>query len=714
MAVAVRPIRRPLAAVTKPLASSGVSAGPVLAALVAVSIFVRMLVGWLRPTPIYLGDEYLYAALGRSIAESGRPLVRGEVADFPALLQPIVTAPAWLVHDVGTSYHLVQGLGAAAMSLAALPVYWLARRLDLSARLGLGLAALALALPDLIYAGWVVAEPFAYPLVLGAVAAAVAALARPSRRSQVLFVALAGLAAFARIQFIVLPACFAGAVLFVGLSERRLRETIREQALPLLLLAAPVALALVLGPARVLAFYGGVVEAHVDPLAVARNSAPNLLVLLYASGFVLVPGALLGLFLALARPRSRAEGAFAALTLLLTVSLLAEAGLFGAVDRAQERYVFYVLPLVAIGFGLYASRGWPYRLQHALLAAGLVAVAAVVPLAGFAAAEEKMHSPLLYADYRIEQWLGSPGTGSLAVALAAAVGVGIVVVASARPRLATGAAIGLALALCAGFSATAAMFDTENTTSARRSFFGPDRSWVDNASVGDVTLVRNVDGQRGPAFQQLFWNRSVKRLVLMPGATIIDPFRADAVEVAPDGTLVAAGRPLSGALLMDEHAVAAELSGAEKVGSAPGFSLYRPVGQPRLSLLFNGRYFDGWLAPTGGVTLWPRPGQRRVAGTLVLELEAPATESISRLRLRLPAGALDVNVAPRAATTVRLPVCAAGPWSATFAAPVTGYVGSRRVSLRSDAFRFVPGAEGCAAGARPRQVTLASRSESTV
>ncbi len=715
MAVAVRPIRRPLAAVTKPLASSGLSAGPVLASLVAVSVFVRVLVGWLRPTPIYLGDEYLYAALGRSIAETGRPLVRGEAADFPALLQPILTAPAWLLHDVGTAYHVVQGLGAFAMSLAALPVYWLARRLDLSAAVGLGLAALTLALPDLIYAGWVVAEPFAYPLVLGAVAAGVAALARPSRRSQLLFVALAGLAAFARIQFIVLPACFAAAVVLFGLRERRLRETVREQALPLFLLAAPVALALVLGPSRVLAFYGGVVEADVDPVAVARNSAPNLLVLLYASGFVLVPGALLGLGLALARPRNRAETAFAALTLLLTVSLLGQAGLFGAFDRAQERYLFYVLPLAAIGFGLYASRGWPYRLQHALLAAGLVAVAAVVPLAGFAAAEEKMHSPLLYADYRIEQWLGSPGTGSLAVALAATAGLAAVVVASARPRLATGAAIAVALLLCAGFSAAAAIFDTENTTSARRSFFGPDRSWVDSANVGEVTLVRNVDGQRGPAFQQLFWNRSVKRLVLMPGATIIDPFRADAVDVARDGTLVVAGRRLTGALLMDEHAVAVELTGAEKVGSAPGFSLYRPVAQPRLSLLFNGHYFDGWLAPTGGVTLWPRPGRSRVAGTLVLELEAPATETMSTVRLRLPgARALDVQVPPRAATAVRLPVCADGPWSATFAAPVTGYVGSRRVSLRSEAFRFVPGPEGCATGARPRQVTLASRSESAV
>jgi hypothetical protein len=109
MAVAVRPVRRPLTAVPAPIERAGLAAWPLLAALVALSVGVRTALGWLRETPIYLGDEYLYAELGRSIAETGRPLVRGAASDFPALLQPIVTAPAWLFGDVGTSYHLVQG-----------------------------------------------------------------------------------------------------------------------------------------------------------------------------------------------------------------------------------------------------------------------------------------------------------------------------------------------------------------------------------------------------------------------------------------------------------------------------------------------------------------------------------------------------------------------------------------------------------------------------
>jgi len=346
--VAARPtLTLPAAAIER----SGLSAARLLAGIVGLSFAVRVALAWLRSTPVYFGDEYLYSSLGRSLAEHGRPLVRGHAADFPALLQPLLTAPLWLVDDVGVAYHLVQTFGALAISLAAVPVYWLARRLDLSAGVALALAVLALALPDLVYASWVVAEPFAYPLAL----AAVAALARPTRGAQLAFVALAALAAFARIQFVVLPACFLGAVVIAGLRERRVRAALREQLLPFALFAVPVAVALALGPSRVLAFYGGVVHVHLDPLALVGRSGRNLLVLLYDSGFVLVPGALLGLGLALARPRSRGELAFAAMTALLAVALLVEAGLFGAVEQAQERYLFYILPLAAIGFALYAA-----------------------------------------------------------------------------------------------------------------------------------------------------------------------------------------------------------------------------------------------------------------------------------------------------------------------------------------------------------------------
>ena len=82
-----------------------------------------------RATPICFPDEYIYSEVGRSIAEHGRPLVRGGSAPFPALLQPLLTAPAWLFDDVATSFRTIQLISAVVMSLGAVAVFWLARRL---------------------------------------------------------------------------------------------------------------------------------------------------------------------------------------------------------------------------------------------------------------------------------------------------------------------------------------------------------------------------------------------------------------------------------------------------------------------------------------------------------------------------------------------------------------------------------------------------------
>ena len=157
---------------------------PALIALVGASFVVRTALAWLRATPALFPDEYIYSSLGRSLAESGRPLIRGGSAHFPALLQPILTAPAWLIGDVGVAFRVVQTISALAMSLAAIPVYLLAIRLGLSRRVALALAALAVLVPDLMYASFVTSEPFAYPLVLATVAAASFALAQPTRRTQ--------------------------------------------------------------------------------------------------------------------------------------------------------------------------------------------------------------------------------------------------------------------------------------------------------------------------------------------------------------------------------------------------------------------------------------------------------------------------------------------------------------------------------------------------
>ena len=167
---------------SRTLSASRIAAIPAryaLAGIVALSFVVRLAAVTAHATPLYFPDEYIYGSLARSLAESGKLVIRGQAAHFPALLEPLLAAPFWLFHDPMLAYRLTLGLNALAMSLAAIPVYLLARRLGLGAGLALGAAALAVASPDLLFASFVLADPIAYPLVLTALYLGVRALEKP-------------------------------------------------------------------------------------------------------------------------------------------------------------------------------------------------------------------------------------------------------------------------------------------------------------------------------------------------------------------------------------------------------------------------------------------------------------------------------------------------------------------------------------------------------
>src|SRR5258705_13071731 len=100
-----------------------------LAGALLVVFAVRVTLAWLHATPNYFPDEYLYAALGRSFGSFDGATIRGGAAHFPALLEPLLAAPFWHIGSVETAYRLVQVVHAAVFTLAAIPVYSLARGL---------------------------------------------------------------------------------------------------------------------------------------------------------------------------------------------------------------------------------------------------------------------------------------------------------------------------------------------------------------------------------------------------------------------------------------------------------------------------------------------------------------------------------------------------------------------------------------------------------
>jgi hypothetical protein len=673
-----------------------------LGTLVGASFAVRTTLAWLRSAPALFPDEYIYSSIGRSIAESGRPSIRGGPSHFPALLEPIVTAPAWLIGDVDTAFRIVQAIGALAMSLAAVPAFLLARRLGLSARVSFVIAVFTVLVPDLLYASFVSAEALAYPLVLTAVYVATRALAEPTRRIQVLFVVVAGLATLARVQFAVLPVVFLLATFAVGLRERRVKDALREQVVALGVFGVAAVGLLARGPARSVGVYRWLLGFHAGPLGIAHWAALDAMTLAYAAGWIIVPGALLGLWLTIARPRSTEELAFGVVTVLLIAALFFEAGLLQASlpvgKEIQERYVFYAAPLLGLCFALYASRGWPLRLRHLALAAALVLVSVRLPLSGYAVVSTLSGSPILFGVHWLTGKLGTPGNASAAVAVAVALMTAVAVLGSRRPRIGTPVVLGLALLATGAASAGAVIFDIQNTAVVTRAYLPGDPSWVDRAGLHSVTLLQSFSGGRGNSLQELFWNRSIRRVVLLPGASRFDSFRVERSRVSADGSLTVGGLPVGGPLLVDEFGSTVLLRGARELESEPTAALWvpEPGKRPRLSFYALGHYHDGWLGGVGVIYVWPKVRGGAVSGWISMRLTLPRSMGRSRLTFMLSKSRrVSFRLVPGSSRSVRLPICSQGTARVAWRSNNPVFVGLLPMSARSTTPTFRPSRSAC-------------------
>ena len=655
-----------LPAVARPFAlAHGLTARVALTLVVVGSFAARLVASAAHPAPRYFPDEYLYTAIARAIGSGHAPNVRGTSANFPALLAPILAAPFHALFSPELAYRLTQAENAFFMSLAAVPVYLLARRLSLSARYALGCAVFAVAIPDLVFASYTLADPIAYPFAMGALAAGVAALDRPARRTQVLFLVLAGLATFARVQYVVLPVAFVVAALVI---DRK--RVLKTQRLPLVLMALPLVVAMSLGPARVFGYYSNVTNLHVGG-QLLRWAAIDLFLLAFSTGLVLVPGALV----ALVRPRGRTETAFAALTAVFGAGLVAEAALYASngSSRFQERYLFALLPLVPIAFGLYMKHGHPARIPVALLSAFFFALSARVPLSGYAEALGKTDSPFLVAVFRLEKAIGTANGSFVLAGLAAAGAAGAVLVSR---RGGAGVALGATLAFAFVASFGAMISDTANARQVRHQYLPANPSWVDARGLSNVTLLQTVGSPPASALEQLYWNRSITSEALVGDALATDVYAAPRIRVARDGTLLGMG----GNVLVQNYAATAQFANARLVATAGTFSLWSADSAPKLSLLERGRFSDGWLARTGKLTVWP-DASGRARGTVRFTLSLPANGVATTVKF----GKAHYDIEPGERTTVIYTIDARGPWSLAFTTPKGGGAQSdlRFTSVRS-------------------------------
>jgi hypothetical protein len=335
--------------------------------VVAATIVYGSISAWMT-APWIIPDETLYSGLARSVASGELPAVRGVPTLSWGVVYPILIAPAWLVFRAPQSaYHAALVINAFIMSLAAIPAYLLARRF-VSPRHAIVVGLFALLIPSMAYTGVVMTENAFYPAFLFTVLAMARVLERPTWRRQLVALAAIGALGLVRPQGYILVGTLALAAVAYGLLSPAGQRTryIRRFVPGLVLIVAAVGVATIAMFVTGVGFgsYSGVGQAVRPWAAVAWLGLEAAELVLY----VAVIPAVATLVILFARspaqwdPRRRLFVALAVpviLTMLTVAALVASAVEVDGHHNINERYVFYIVPLMFIGLAIWMEEGMP-------------------------------------------------------------------------------------------------------------------------------------------------------------------------------------------------------------------------------------------------------------------------------------------------------------------------------------------------------------------
>jgi hypothetical protein len=399
-----------------------------LSGIVVGSAIFRAAIGRDIVAPFIMVDEVIWAELARGLADAGEPLLRGEPDPGYSLVYPLLLSPVYgFFQSLPEAYEWVKTLNAVFVSLAAVPAYFLARRV-VGPGLSLLSALLAVALPSLAYAGTVMTENVFYPLFLVCSLVLVLVLERPSGRRVALLVALLVLAFATRVQALALVPAVLLAPLVLALFQRlRLRETWSRFRLLYLvfagLLAAGASVLVVGGRSLddLLGAYSPVGEASYDV-----GKALEFLVWHAAelSLYVLVvPLAATAVLVARARSLDPPLQAFLAVTVAVTACLLPVVAAFASrfSDRIEERNLFYIVPLFVVGLLAWIDRGAPRpRVVAPVAAAASALLVLLIPFDRFLDTSAITDTLMLLPFWSVADRIGTDWVPLAAVALTAA------------------------------------------------------------------------------------------------------------------------------------------------------------------------------------------------------------------------------------------------------------------------------------------------------
>ena len=602
-------------------------------------------------------DELQTTKLATSIADTGSlvPRIHGRYYAALSQLYPLLIAPFYGLMtppDAATATH---AMNAFLLASAAWPAYLLARSVTASRAACYIAAALTAFTPWLVLTTTLLTENAAYPAFVWAVFLCNRAIARPAATGDL--AALAGLllAFIARTQFfvlaIVLPVAllcheltFASSDSGGGSRWARLRARASKAVASHRVLFSAYAVGGVVAAALAahgslgslvgnyaLPFGGDLLPsgiwhsaaAHLDRIVIGCGVLPFVLAFSWA--------------LTAAGRSEREEGHAFAWLLLLTIPLLTfEVASFDLrfTPNAfiQDRYLFYLAPLFAVGAGAALV-----QLGHAVVRAIVaVAVGAICAwLAGFAS----------YDDHTIIFWSSPAAAFHPALATAAAwlhlsagslVRVAVLLLALAAAALCLSPrSIRSGVALCTAtvivvFGAFEAGYVFERfakpaiAPAAPVPFEAP-RDWIDVALGGQssASLVPSPVDPQPYWWDAEFWNKDVDRVLRVDGGPTFTPFPTDDVSVDFAKGRLDGPQPSDFLVVSPNEARFHLVEAVAHVADRTPLRLVRVARPYRLAWATKGVTADGWTTPgeDGVLRLYgnSRPGRR----TLMVILSAP-------------------------------------------------------------------------------------------
>jgi hypothetical protein len=524
------------AARTRPRAGTLVA----LVGLVAVSSVIHAALVSFVHGPFVFMDELGYERMAQSFAHTGHFSLFGKAGLAYSPLYPIVLSPIYALTSLHAAYEWVKVANAVLISLSVFPVYGIARTVLPRGR-AIGVAALSLIAPLMLYSAFEMSESLAYPLCLLAMWTMLRAVRRPGALNEAILLAAILLATAARLQLVVLIPAALTAVLLVALLKpqpKSSRWAVIVRAVRshwLLFGAAAVGMVAVLarratngGGLPLAGRYADVGTAHAGPLRVVELFFQHLAALDWAVGVIPFAAALLCGYALVRFGFPRRALIFASVAVASTFWLLLEvafdAAAFdgtsnrpGALDlpRIHERYLIYLTPFFLVA--LFASLPLLRRKipTSRLLAIGAVAVAlpALIPFGTVINETTSIDSFSLLPFSTGRSGRSVPIThATTSILLLAGLLVLVYLLIPSR-RVPAPAAV---LVTAVAFLGVSTLELGDQLTLVKRSSFGlpAHADWVDRAvgSHAGVSLIGSSRVHRAALHQTAFWNASITRL----------------------------------------------------------------------------------------------------------------------------------------------------------------------------------------------------------